>query len=253
MLKHDEQQRLLEDILKRFDDDMKVTIANIERLINRELMNSGFTEASALKFDGIFNRALYDAGYFERVNEFIDNDFDEMYTLILSGINSSGLTASYTNDDLTKILALKNMQLGRFTNLAEMTGREIQQSLYKYALSDFSADDIQKQLKKDLEGMPLSRYTKTIARTSIKDFQEALIDMKAKDLEAVWIYVGVSDSKTRDYCNCILSKKNYFDSSTKSTLQGDSKRSYNCRHRFRPVSVEYALDSGYTKADGAVC
>lgn len=251
MLKHEEQQALIERILNSFDDRMENTIANIEALVNKLLLENGFTETTALNFEVLFDQALNEAGYFQQVNDFIDNDFDELFGLIKGGIETAGFAVEYTAEDLDRIMALKDLQLDRFNTLTSSSGKEISQKLYKYALSDMSLDDMQRQIREDFKGTALAKYSKTIARTSIKDFQESMIDMKAKELDAVWIYVGVSDSKTRDFCNCVLGKKHYYDKSDKSKLQADPKRAYNCRHRFRPVSEEFAKTSGYTKGEAS--
>lgn len=253
MLNHQEQQALVESILAKYEDNMALVMANVSRYIDRLLLTDGINEATALNFDVAFNRILTETGYFDAVNDFIDNDFDDMFELIKTGFAGGGFAVTYSQEDLEKFMALKSMQVDRFANLASMSGNEIKQNLYKYVLSDYSVEDIQKQIAIDLKGTPLERYHKTIARTSIKDFQEAVIDIKAQGIESVWLYIGVSDSKTRDFCNCILNKKMYFDDSAKSSMKSDPKRAYNCRHRFRPVSEEFAIENGYTKADGSVC
>jgi len=156
-----------------------------------------------------------------------------------------GFNARYTNDDLNKIIQLKALQLQQFDSLANETSIKIQQGLYKYVLSNAKQYQIHQQLKKDLQGSNLAKYSTTLANTAIGEFQQSVIDIKAQDLDGVWIYVGVNDSKTRDFCKNILKNNNYYTNDQKLRIQNDPDRKYNCRHRLRLVSLDYALRNGY--------
>jgi hypothetical protein len=245
MLMHEEQEQLIKKIIDAFDTDIQEALALTEKTFTDLLITSGFTSVTALESQILFQEALTQARYYEKVNDLIDNKFDEIYRLIRQGFVEAGFTTRYTSDDLSKIVALKQLQLQQFDTLANETATSVQQKLYKYVLSDFSAYEMQQQLKVDLADSKLYRYSTTLANTSIAEFQQAVIDIKAQDLDGVWIYVGVSDSKTRDFCQDILSDRNYYTDEQKKKIQNDPKRKYNCRHRLRYVSLEYAQDRGY--------
>ena len=253
MLQHKKQEQLITSILKKFDTDVIKTISNVENLLISILSKEGFTETTVLNFQYLYNQALEQSGYFALINDFVDNKFDELYQSIRYGFEQGGLFTKYTETDLDKIIALKEMTLTNYDALAVSAGAEIQQALYKNVLSNYSESEMINSLKENLKSVGLSRYAKTYSNTAIRDFQESVIDMKAKDLKGVWLYVGVSDSKTRDYCKCILNKDNYFNDNQKNRLQRDPKRKYNCRHRFRKVTREFAKKEGFTKAISIKC
>lgn len=252
-LKQEEQQALIDEILKRLDGNIATAILDIEKLTEEILLRNGFNQTTALNFSELFNEALVDSGYYETINEFIDDDFDELFKLIRQGINEGGFDVSYNQDDLAKFTALKNLQLEQFTSLGVDAGRSLQQNLYKYVLSDFSLRDVRNQLLEDFKGTNLARYSTTLARTAIGDFQQSVIDVKAEGLDGVWLYVGVNDSETRDYCKCVLKQNHYYTTEQKNRIMNNKLREYNCRHRARIVSVEYAESKGFTPTKRLVC
>lgn len=245
MLKHDEQQQLIDVILDSFDKDIEATIAFVEKTLNDTLLRFGVNERTALEFQVLFLDALEQAGYYDKVNDLIDNRFDELFKLVRDGFIEGGFNIKYTSEDLATITALKNLQLEQFNSLANDASIKVQQSLYKYTLSNASLSDIQAQLKQDFLGTNLAKYSTTLARTAIGDYQQSLIDLKAQDLDGVWIYVGPSDEVTRDYCEDVLNDRNYYNDTQKLKVQNNPDRRYNCRHRLRLVSLDYAKQRGY--------
>lgn len=253
MLKHEEQEQLIDKILDAFDVNIQEALILVERALNNILLKKGISEQTALDFQLDFIAALEEAGYYAKVNDFIDNRFDELFLSIREGFKLGGLTVKYTQDDLTKIAALKNLQLNQFNSLANESATIIQKNLYKYVLGGASLVDIQTTLSNDLVNTNLFKHSTTLARTSIADFQQSVIDIKAQGLDGVWLYVGVKDSKNRDYCRCILDKNNYFTDEQKSKVASNPARRYNCRHRLRPVSLEFAEKEGYKPTERLSC
>lgn len=245
MLKHEEQEQLIDSIIDRFDNDIAIVLLEVEKALNDILLTYGINETTALEFQNIFINMLVQVGYYDKVNDLIDNKFDEIYSLIRQGFNESGLNVRYTNEDLIKIKALKELQLNQFNNLANDTATKIQQGLYKYTLSNASLYQIQKQLQEDFKNTNLAKYSTTLARTAIGDFQQSVIDLKAQDLNCVWIYVGVNDKLTRPFCKSVLHDHKYYNDSQKLEIQNNPLRKYNCRHRLRAVSLDYAKENGY--------
>lgn len=252
-LHHEQQQNLIRQIVKQFDTDMVKTIAQVERLVNRILIREGFTEQTALNFQILFDEALEASGYYALVNKFIDEDFDKLFRSVRQGINLGGFDVKYTEEDLAKITALKTLQLDQFNTLGANTGRVLQQNLFRYVLSDFNLDDVQRQIMTDLRGTNLERYSTTLANTAIGDFQQSMIDIKAEGLDAVWLYIGVKDEKTRDYCKCVLNQKHFYTTEQKNRIMSNSARRFNCRHRARPVSEEFAEGEGFTSTGVLKC
>ena len=253
MLLHEEQQLAVEAILTSFDSDMARVIAEIEKLLNRYVLSGTIDTTSALSFDIAFNNILQEAGYYDLVNRMVDTDYDELFALITEGFKDGGLAMVYKADDLQRVMALKALQVNKFSVVGSTAGTSLRENIFKYALSNYTLEDMQSQIMEDFKGTNLVKYSKTLANTSIKEFQESMIDIGAEDLDGVWVYVGVKDSNNRDFCRCVLSKNAYYDDSEKNKLKYDKDRQYNCRHRFRMVTEDYAKASGYKKSTGASC
>lgn len=160
---------------------------------------------------------------------------------------------SYTAEDVKRVMALKALQSNQFTVVGSTAGSSLKQNLFKYVLSDYTVDDMQRQLIEDFKGTNLVKHSGTLANTSIKEFQESMIDIGAEGLDGVWVYVGVRDSNNRDFCRCVLDKNGYFNDADKNKLKYNADRRYNCRHRFRMVTEDYAVTSGFKKMKGASC
>ncbi len=253
MLLHDEQQRAVEQILSSFDGQMSQIISEIERLLSRYLLTTPMSTTNALKFDIAFNNILQEAGYYNLVNRLVDTDYDQLFALITEGFSAGGLVMNYTAEDLKRVMALKALQVNQFTVVGSTAGTSLKENVFKYALSNFTVEDMTSKLMEDFKGTNLVKYSKTLANTAIKEFQESMIDIGAEGLTGVWVYVGVRDSQNRDFCRCVLDKKGYYDDATKNKLKYDKDRRYNCRHRFRMVTEDYATTSGYKKRTSASC
>ena len=253
MLLHDEQQKAVEQILSSFDGRMSQIIAQIERLLNRYLLTTDMSATNALKFDVAFNNILQQSGYYVLVNRMIDTDYDELFSLISDGFSAGGLALSYTADDLSRVMALKALQANQFSVVGTTAGTALRENLFKYVLSNYTLEDMQAKLVQDFQGTNLVKHSRTLANTAIKEFQEGMIDIGAEGLDGVWLYVGVKDSKNRDFCRCVLDKKAYYDDNEKNKLKYDKERTFNCRHRFRMVTEDYAKVSGYSKSNGISC
>lgn len=230
-----------------FNDRLDDIFRNVIQLTQTRIVERGITTANALDFDLEFNRILNDTGYYDLVNEYIDDAYDKNYSDILDAFSEVGLETVFKADQLRDIQALKELDLDFFNSLGIETGRTVKANLYKYTLGGASANDIAALIARDLEGSNLDRYAKTYAQTAIQNYNQAVIDMLAVDLEGVWLYTGVKDKKTRDFCQCVLNQNAYFNDSDKSKIQSDKRRQYNCRHIFLKTSVEYAIADGLKK------
>lgn len=205
-----------------------------------------------LTFDYKFQQILKDSGYFSLVDDFIDNSYDKTYKDILKVFALGGLETSFTNADLDYIKQIKLLDAQVFRDIGNQAANILKRDLYKYYLSNMKISDISKNISQALDGTDLAKYSTTYAETSISTFNQSIIDLKAKDFNGVWIYVGVNDSKTRPFCKCVLSKKKYYDNENKMILQQDARRRWNCRHQFLFVSEDYAIENEYVSGN-ATC
>ena len=217
------------------------------------MLTNDVTATSSLQFDRVIDQALTESGYYALVNRLVGKDFDVLYPMIQDGLALGGLFSTYTADDLAKITALKTLQANKFAVLANTSATTLRDNLYRYVLSDFTVEDIAVNIARDLEGTNIARYSKTLANTVVAEMQQTTLDIEAQELDGVYLYIGSQDSLTRDFCECVLKKKHYYNKDQKQRIQTAPDRRYNCRHRLRLVSKEYAEDNGYTQATRADC
>ena len=252
-LGHKEQEAIIDKILEDFNSSMTSVMTEVQKLLNAYMINNDVTALSSLQFDIVFNDMLTQAGYYTAVNKLISEDYNQLLPLIKNGFALGGLDAAYTQADLAIIQALKALQTNQYSVLGSVAGTSLRESLYGYSLSNWTKEDMAAQIALDLADTDMAKYSKTYANTLIGEYQQGVIDAKAKDLNSVWLYVGVNDGVTRDYCRCVLNQNAYFDDSTKNKIQSAKERKYNCRHRLRAVSEDYAISQGFVFKSSTSC
>jgi len=230
-----------------FNDELDKIFTKVISLTQTRIVQRGISKQNALEFDLEFNRILQDTGYYDLVNRYIDDAYDKNYADILSAFDEVGLSTAFKGSQLQEIQALKEIDLDFFNSLGVETGKLAKANLYKYTLGGLSAQDITAQIAQDLQNSNLDRYAKTYAQTAIQNYNQAVIDMLASDVQGVWTYNGIKDRKTRDFCKCILKQNAYYDDSDKAKIQRDKRRQYNCRHIFLKTSIEWAEADGLSK------
>lgn len=227
-----------------FNSKFENVLASIETLV---IANSVQAIKDPLQFDFVFQGILQEAGYYSLINDFIDNSYDTNYQDILEIFREGGIDIVFSEDDLLRITELKQLDIETFANIGSQAANNLKKDLYKYSLSNLSVRELTDNIRQSLADTGLAKYAKTYAETSISNYNQAVIDMKAKDLyDIIWIYVGVSDKKTRDFCKDILEKRKGYDNAEKTKIQNSKERRWNCRHQFLPVSKEYAEKRGYS-------
>lgn len=199
MLNHLAQQKAIEEILQNFDGNMARVILEVEKLISRWLLSNDINAVTALEFDKVIDMALTESGYYDAVNKLVGKEFDKLYPMIQDGLAMGGLFSTYTSEDLAKITGLKVLEANKFSVLANNSSSVMRDNLYRYVLSDFTVDDIAKNVAKDFGDSPMVRYSKTLANTVVAELQQTTLDIVAEDLDGVYLYIGVQDSVTRDF------------------------------------------------------
>jgi len=249
MLDHMAQQKAIENILETFDGNMARVILEVEKLISRWLLSNDINAVTALEFDKVIDMALTESGYYDAVNRLVGKDFDRLYPMIQEGLAMGGLFSTYTAEDLAKITGLKALEANKFSVLANNSSSVMRDNLYRYVLSDFTVEDIAKNVANDFGNSPMVKYSNTLANTVVAEMQQTTLDIEAEELDGVYLYVGPLDGVTRDFCADTLEDREYYDKKQKIKIQTDPLRKYNCRHRLRLVSLEYAKDNGYKKSN----
>ena len=250
MSPYEKHRQIIDDILTKFDGDMATIIAEVERLLSRYLLTTPMSTTNALKFDIEFDRILTEAGYYSKINQMIDSDYDELFTLMPSTMAAGGLALAYSQDDLSKIMAIKSMMSNNFSVLGSTAGTSLRENLFKYAISNYKVEDMATQLMEDFKGTNLVNHSKTLAITSVSEFNQTMIDIASEGLDLVWVYRGPDDAKTRDFCECILDQNAYFKKEEKEKLKRDSRRRYNCRHIWLSGTEDYVREYMGIKTKG---
>ena len=242
---YNKEQAKIGKFIAQFDDEADAVFKRVRRIATAQL--AGLNTDNILSYEFAWRNALRDAGYYKMVNSLIDKRFNDMFDGTQEAFKANGYDALFSADDAKKIQIIKNMKRAQFGKLADDIGLSVKRELYKYAISDATLDDMVKGLEQTLNDSDLAKYSKTYALTAIGEFQQELIDLMGKGVgKGVWVYVGVKDDKTREYCSHILSKNKCYDDAKKHELERDSRRAYNCRHRFYKMKPEEAKASGYS-------
>ena len=229
---------------KRFNEIM-TKLANILDVLAIEHYDEPLSLQIAI------NDALKDVGYFDLVDDIINDEYDKNYDNILALFTEGGFSITYTTQDIEIIKILKRLDFDKLLNLGTDLAMRLQRDFYKYTISDMSKETIIANLKKSLSDSNLLRYAKTYVETSISEFNQNLIDLKTADIpdSAVYIYRGVHDKKTREFCKCLINKKAYYTKVQSRVIKNDKRRQWNCRHLIVPISLDYAKTNGYVKGE----
>ena len=204
--------------------------------------------SNPLRFDYDMQVILKEAGYYNLINEFINNSYDVNYKAIIDLFESTGLLATFSQEDLNSINALKSFDMEFFNDIGKKASLQLKKDLYKYSLSDLTTEDLILSIELSLADTELVKYSRTYAETSIANFNQSLIDLKSQGVtNEVYTYEGVRDKKTRYFCQCLLDDNKYYNKSDASKIKSDKRRQYNCRHLIVPHSLDFAESEGYTQ------
>ncbi len=242
---YNQSQADIDKFIKQFDGEVEKIFESVRRIATANL--AGLSPDDVLEYEFVWRESLKQAGYYDLINELIDKQFDSIYAGTLQAFDAGGLATAFTADDAVKIQMLKQMKRDFFIRLGDDVGLAVKRELYKYVISDASVDTIAAGIAQTLDGSNLAKYSQTYARTSIQEFQQEVIDLRAADIDdGVWVYVGVNDGRTRDFCRRVLNDNSCYNDSEKSRIESDQDRAYNCRHRFYKMSKEEAEANGYS-------
>lgn len=243
---YNKQQETATQLYTSFDSRFDTVFANIISLATARL--GAISIDDVLQYELVWQQILDEAGYYELVSDYINVSFDDVYIDTLKAFDVVGLSTAFTEADLTKINILKSMHQEFFVKLGDDIGLTVKKQLYNYSVAGASIDQMAVNIKRDIQDTGLAKYSKTYARTSITNYQQEVINVRGADEDGVWVYVGVSDGKTRPFCSRLLRANEYYTTSQKNRLERDEDREFNCRHRFYLVSKEWADRENYKKA-----
>ncbi|MFZ9243193.1 MAG: hypothetical protein ACO295_08325, partial [Sediminibacterium sp.] len=231
--------------LDKFQKEVEKALVRLQSLVD---VNLAEDLSNPLEYDFKMQQYLNESGYYKAVNNLIDDGFDVVYSNISDAFTAGGIAITYTQDDLVKLNALKQLTFDKYNALANETITTLKADIYKYSLSNYTKNDIASSIRQSLQNSGLARYSNTYALTSISDYTQGVIDYKSNQADkGVWIYKGVLDSKTRPFCRHTLEEHRAYNDVEKQKIQSNPLRRWNCRHILLKVSEEYAIEKGYMK------
>jgi len=240
---YDKTQKDLEIYLKGFNKEMDeiLRMAKVSAIVNLK----GLSEADILSYELRWRQILKEAGYYSLIDNLIDNYFNTQFKPVIEAFAAGGIKTAFTKSDAVKIQAIKAMEKTLFLRLADDVGLTLKRQLYGYAISNTSLIVMATGMSETLAANSLTRYANTYARTAVQNFQQEVINIRAADIEGVWVYVGIQDGKNRDFCAELLSENRTYTDSEKIQLEEAPERAFNCRHRFYKMSDKDAKEAGY--------
>lgn len=236
----------VDKFLSQFDGEMERVFKKVQLLASAAL--SGISKKDVLQYEFIWREALKQAGYYSLINTLIDDNFNSLYKGTIQAFEAGGLKAIFTADDAVSIQAMKSMRRNFFMRLGDDVGLTVKKALYGHVLADSTLSEMSASIATTLKDSNLAKHAATYARTATAEFQQDTIFMKANEFGDdgdVWIYVGVDDKKTRDFCQDTLNKHKAMTKKEALKVRGDKRRQFNCRHQLFNVSKEYAKSRGY--------
>jgi len=200
-----------------------------------------------LDFDKEFETILNDSGYYDLIDKFVNESYDKSYEDILTIFAESGLSVAFSQEDITSINAIKQLDLDFFKDNGIAAGSQLKRDLFKYQLSNLDEETIIQNMRDSLAGTDMVRHSTTYATTAINNFNQEVIDLKSQDVTGeVYIYSGASpDKKIRGFCKCLMNQRKYYNKDDAQAIKKDPKRRYNCRHKILPVRKEWAEARAY--------
>ena len=241
---YNQERGKIDGFVSQFDAESEKVFKRVQGLAVAGL--AGLSQDDILSYDLKWRDVLRDAGYYKMVNQLVDSNFNELFKGTRQAFKAGGYDALFTADDINKIQILKQLHRDEFIRLAEDAGLQIKRDLFRYSIADTSLSDITANILEQLGDSDLAKYSKTYALTAVGDYQQAVIDVMAKNVgEGKWVYVGVNDGVTREFCKGILAENKAYTESEMNAIKGDSRRDYNCRHKFYKMNSREVAASGY--------
>ncbi len=241
---YNQEQGKINGFVGQFDAESEKVFRRVQGLAVAGL--AGLSQDDILSYDLKWRDILRDSGYYQMVNKLVDSNFNELFKGTRQAFKAGGYDALFTADDVNKIQILKQLHRDEFIRLAEDAGLEMKRELFRYSIADTNLADMTAGIIEKLADSDLAKYSKTYALTAIGDYQQAVIDVMAKNVgDGKWVYVGVNDGKTRAFCRRILGEGKAYNESEMNAIKGDSSRNYNCRHRFYKMKPREVAAGGY--------
>jgi hypothetical protein len=243
---HSQNEKGIDKFLSQFDSEMEKVFTKVQAIASTAL--AGLSKNDVLQYEFVWREALKEAGYYKLVNKLIDDNFNSLHKGTVQAFEAGGLKAIFTAEDAVSIQAMKSMRRNFFMRLGDDVGLAVKKSLYGHVLADSTLVEMSASIATTLKDSNLAKHATTYARTAAAEFQQETIFMKASEFGDdgdVWVYVGVSDKKTRDFCQDVLDKNKAMTKKEALKVRGDKHRQFNCRHKLFNVSRDYAESSGY--------
>jgi hypothetical protein len=223
--------RSLSDIASELDQDVQAN-RSLVILRFREILRQRGYNTTLAEFDQLFAEEL----------RLIQREFKEI------GISEEQMFANLSIDQLDQVMRFQELVLENKLDslIDDAEGRMF--------LSLLSGTPLDPSLEEQRVSRALNSSIKTEANTLRAGFARAtqFASAKALDLD-LFLYIGPDDDITRPFCEDLLSRDppiyTLDEIDRMDNEQGldvhEFAGGYNCRHRWRPITQEYARELGW--------
>ena len=207
--------QMIDSQVTRFNTQMERVIKKMSNFLNSSIKmttESGLIVPVAENFDNVsvvageLIQALEDAGYYDLINKFSQNNSDFTAQQIKEmGKRFKGASTYYGAIEKTSLNGLKNMQYEGMASLGQNTLNSISTALYDSVLAGTSNAQLTSKLGKELG--KLGRYAETYVRTAKREYsqQTEYEILRAADIdrgETIWEYIG-APLQDNSHAECI--------------------------------------------------
>jgi hypothetical protein len=240
------QARLLDDVVLAFDEELRASLARLERRIGRMLRELDLDTAGrllatranlkqAIAARDVLRRAMEQSGVRGVIESALDGPLARVVDLVAP---AKAIAARF---DVDALLALREVRLEQLLGLSDDTARVLWRSVLDGVIGARPLDD----LISDVASVTSTsaRQARTLYDTAVSSYSRQ-VESLASDGEAdeLFIFLGPVDEKMRDWCEERVGKvyaRSEIDEMDNGQLPNPfiTGGGYNCRHVWKRVSL----------------
>jgi hypothetical protein len=259
---------------KTFLQDLDLALRRLNTRVQRYLVDfegaerlatTGRNLARAVNAQAEIEEMLLESGYRRSTDRLLES-YDRVAAMTQDGLRAAGIDARFTATDARALEALKQLDLSRWEAVGGDLVRAIHGSMMDAVVGGATVRELERAIELQLvDEPPVAGRAKTLANTLTQSFDRAVTNRKAKAAGiSTFVYLGPDDEVTRPFCQAVLSGEGaaefnvpavdgdppvYTDEQISAMDNGQGLPvfqmggGYNCRHKFRPISVKVAEEA----------
>lgn len=256
----------LDRSLSRLNTKVQGFIGDLEA--GERLATSSRNLTRAVNSQAQIEEMLLEAGYRDSTERLMAA-YDRVAALTLDAGGLLGIKDAFSEVDVRALTALKDIDMSRWEALGGDLVRDIHASIVEAVIGGSSVSDLQDAIEARLRGIgendaAVARRAETLANTLTSSFDRTVSNRMAKKAGIdTFVYLGPDDDVTRPFCAAVLHGEGDSDFNIPSVdsdppiytseqiAEMDNGQGlpvdqygggYQCRHSFRPISVEAAQE-----------